>query len=534
MENLSVDANGFRSLPRPQVIWTLIGVMLAMFLSSLDQTIVSTAMPRIITDLGGFSHYTWITTIYIITSAVTIPVAGKLIDMYGRKPFYIAGLIIFISSSFACGLSDTMTQLVIFRGVQGIGGGTMMANAITVMGDLFPPIERGKYQGYISIATGLSAIIGPSIGGLLTDTLSWHWIFFVNVPLGILVVILFIKFFPKSRPDNSRHNLDYFGLIVLIFTIVPIMLALSWSSSEYTWSSPQIVGLFIFSAAMLGLFIFIENRACEPIIPLSLLKNRIVAISNLVIFFTAIAMFSCIIFIPLFCQGVLGISATTSGNLLIPMLIGMIISSVVSGQILSRTGGHYRIQCLIGVFLITLGTFLLSRLTVNTSYPTVIGYELITGVGLGMNMPIFTIAVQNAVPYKMLGVASASVPFFRSIGGAFGLSILNSFMNSSFAPDFINRIPADAKSVVSIEKLASIAQNPQALVSAGAQTQLQEMFSQMGLQGTTIFNQVMNALRQALAHSISEIFIIIACFSLVGLIITFFLKEVPLEKKQVK
>jgi MFS family permease len=233
--NIQPQPWGLRSLPRRQIIWTLIGVMLAMFLSSLDQTVVGTAMPRIIVDLGGFNQYMWVTTAYIITSAVTVPIVGKLTDMYGRKPFYLAGLIIFISASLACGLSNTMNQIIIFRGVQGIGGGIMMANAFTVIGDLFSPAERGKYQGYISGVFGISSIIGPTIGGFLTDSISWHWVFFVNIPLGLLIIAIFIKYFPHFRPDNLKHKVDYSGLMILILTVVPLMLALSWGGVEYSW-----------------------------------------------------------------------------------------------------------------------------------------------------------------------------------------------------------------------------------------------------------------------------------------------------------
>jgi EmrB/QacA subfamily drug resistance transporter len=333
---------GLRSLPRKKVMVTFAGVMLAMFLSSLDQTVVGTAMPRIISDLGGFSRYTWVTSVYIITSAVTIPITGKLTDMYGRKFFYIGGLVVFVLSSFLCGLSQTMTQIIIFRGVQGIGAGVMMANAFTVIGDIFPPAERGKYQGFMSGVFGLSSIIGPTLGGYLTDSLSWHWVFFVNIPLGILIIILFIIFFPNFRPDSLKHKIDYPGLSLLILTVVPAMLALSWGGVEYPWSSVQIVGMFIFSAVMLALFIFVESRSQEPIIPLSLFKNRVVAISELVIFFTAFGMFGGIIFVPLFFQGVLGATATTSGSFLTPMMLGNVAGSFISGQLLSRAGGHYK------------------------------------------------------------------------------------------------------------------------------------------------------------------------------------------------
>src|SRR4030066_1573701 len=244
---------GLSSLPRRQIMITLYCVMASMFLSSLDQTIVGTAMPRIITSLGGFSQYTWITTIYIITSAVTIPIIGKLTDMYGRKQFYIGGIALFVFASLLCGLSQSMLQLIIFRGLQGIGRGAMMSNSFTSIGDLFPAAERGKYQGYLGAVLGLSAIIGPTLGGWITDNIGWHWVFFINIPLGIIIMGLFVKYFPNFRPDERKHQIDYLGVMALVLCVVPTMLALSWGGVDYDWNSPVILGMFLFSAAMLGL-----------------------------------------------------------------------------------------------------------------------------------------------------------------------------------------------------------------------------------------------------------------------------------------
>jgi EmrB/QacA subfamily drug resistance transporter len=521
---------GLRSLPRRQIRLTLAGVMLAMFLSSLDQTIVGTAMPRIIVDLGGFTQYTWVTTAYIITSAVTVPIVGKLIDMYGRKNFYIAGIAIFILFSLACGLSNSMTQLIIFRGAQGIGGGIMMANAFTVVGDLFPPAERGKYMGFISAVFGLSSIIGPTLGGYLTDTLSWHWVFFINIPLGLVIILMFIKFFPNIRPDTLKHTVDYPGLSALILTVVPFLLALTWGGVDFPWASAQIIGIFLFSAVMLILFIFIEKRSQEPIIPMSLFNNRIVAVSEIVAFLTGIGMFGSIIFIPLFFQGVLGTSATTSGNILIPMMLGMISGTFFSGQLLSRGGGHYKILGMIGIAIMAVGVYFLAQMNLATSYASAIIYTIVTGFGLGITMPIYNIVVQNAVPYSMLGVASASVPFFRSIGGAVGLSILGSVMNNRFAAEFAARLPETVKAIVPPERLTALVQNPQALVSIQAQSQLQGIFGQMGPQGPELFKQVMLALRQALSTAINEAFMISLFIVGAAFVINFFLKEIPLRK----
>jgi EmrB/QacA subfamily drug resistance transporter len=358
-----------------------------MFLSSLDQTVVGTAMPRIITDLGGFTQYTWVTTVYIITSAVTVPIVGKLIDMYGRKRFYIAGISIFILFSLACGLSQSMTQIIFFRGVQGIGGGIMMASSFTVVGDLFPPAERGKYVGYLSAVFGLSSIIGPSLGGFLTDQISWHWVFFVNIPLGMLVIGVFLKFFPDIRPANLKQTIHYPGVAARKLTVGPMLIALSWGGVDYPWASPQIIGMFAFSAVMLVIFIFVEGRSKEPIIPLSLFKNRIVAVSEIITFLSGVGMFGAIVFIPLFFQGVLGTSATFSGNIMIPMMMGTIVGSFITGQLLVRAGGHYKYLGMAGTALIATGIGLLSTMNENTGYATAIMFTIITGIGLGMTMP---------------------------------------------------------------------------------------------------------------------------------------------------
>lgn len=517
-------------LPRRQVVVTFIGVMLAMFLASLDQTVVGTAMPRIVADLQGFSQYTWVTSVYIITSAVAIPITGKLIDMYGRKMFYVIGLSIFIVASLLSGLSNSMMLLIAFRGLQGVGGGIMMANAFTVIADIFPPAERGKYQGYISGVFGISSIIGPSLGGFLTDSLSWHWVFFINIPLGLVVILLFIKFFPNIKPGIVKHHVDYTGLAVLILVVIPSMLALTWAGVEYAWGSATIIGMFAFSLIMMVVFIIIESRAEEPIIPLSLFRNRIVTVSIIVTFFTGIGMFGSIIFIPLFFQGVLGVTATTSGTFLMPMMLGVVGGSLVSGQLLSRTGGHYRIQGAFGLAVMGAGIGLLSRMTPETSYGTAVVSIIITGIGLGSTMPLYMIAVQNAVPREILGVATSSSTFFRSIGGSVGLSVFGSIMNNRFATEFLTRLPDAVKSLFTLEQLESLAHNPEALVSPESQAQLQALLNQAGPQGPTYLEQLLQTLRESLSSALSYIFFIGLFIVVTAFVINLFLKEIPLRK----
>jgi EmrB/QacA subfamily drug resistance transporter len=521
------------SLPKKQLIITLIGVMLSMFVGALDQTIVGTAMPRIVSDLGGFNEYTWITTVYIITSAIALPITGKLTDMFGRKYFYIAGLIIFSVTSILCGLSNSMTALIIWRGIQGIGGGMMMANSFTVIGDLFPPAERGKFMGYMSAVFATSSVIGPVLGGFITDALSWHWVFFVNIPIGILIIILFALYFPDIKPAASKHRIDYAGVTTLILTVVPIMLALSWGGAQYPWDSLLVIGLFVFSAIMLLLFILIESRVEEPIIPLGLFKNQIVAISIIVAFLSSFVMFATTTFIPLFFQGVLGVTATASGTLLIPMTLGSTTGSFLSGQLLSRAGGHYRLQALVGLGIMTIGVWFLSRMNLQTNNTQAIVDMVITGFGLGITIPIFAISVQNAVSYNMLGVATSSVPFFRSLGGSVGLAIFGSILNNRFASQFLGSIPAVVKTTIPADQLSSLAYNPQALVSVPAQVQLRDTFNVFGSQGQSLFDQMLQALRQSLSSAIGRVFLITLFVSVVSFVVCLFLKEIPLLKKYI-
>jgi len=524
---------GLRSLPRRQVIVTLVGVLLAIFLGSLDQTIVGTAMPRIIADLGGFAHYTWVTTAYLITSTVVLPITGKLTDMYGRKHFYTAGIAVFMLGSLLSGLSQTMSQIIIFRGLQGIGAGVMMANAFIVIGDLFPPAERGKYQGLLSAVFGVSAIIGPILGGVITDAFSWHWVFYINIPLGIGIIILFIFFFPNFRLGDLKHRIDYAGITALVVAIVPLLLALSWGGTEYPWNSAPVLGMFALSAVAIILLPIIESRSDEPIIPLAIFRNPVVAISIPIIFFTGFTMFGGIIFIPLYFQGVLGLSATASGSFLTPMLLGQVVGSFSSGQLLARAGGHYRRQGAIGLATMALGLALLSRITPETSYAIAIVDIILVGFGLGVTLPLYTIAVQNAVSYNVLGAATSAVPFFRSMGGAVGLAIFGSVMTNRFASEFAAKLPETIKAVIPPQMLSSVTNSAQALLSFQVQDQLKALFSQFGQQGAAFYEQTLQVLREALNSGLQEIFVIALFVIILVFIINLFLKEVPLRKQHV-
>lgn len=501
------------------------GVMLAMFLASLDQTVVGTAMPRIIADLGGFGQYTWVTTAYLVASTSVVPIVGRLSDTYGRKWLYAGGIAVFLLGSVLSGVSQSMGQLIAARAFQGIGAGAMMANSFVAIGDLFPPSERGKYQGFISAVFGLSSVIGPTLGGFITDSLSWHWVFFINLPLGIPVIALFIRFFPNIRRDAIKHSIDYLGAAALTLTLVPLLLGLSWGGRQYAWGSPQVIGALLLSGAMLGCFIWAERRAVDPIIPVSLFRNRVVTVALVTILLTGFGMFGAIIFVPLFFQAVLGASATGSGSFLTPMMLGVVVSSAISGQALSRLGGHYRLQGIIGVGLMAAGAFLLSRMTAQTSHGHAVFNIVVLGLGLGTTFPVYIIAVQNAVPFRFMGIATSSTQLARSIGGTVGLAVLGSFMAHRFAASIHATLPAAVAQALPPGRLTQIEGNPQALLSPDALAGLQ---SSLGSQGPEVGEQLVHALREGMATAISDTFLISFGVLAAAFLVTIFLKEAPL------
>ena len=518
-------ARDFIQLPRRQVVLTMVGLLLALFLAALDQTVVSTAMPRIIADLGGFDRYTWVTTAYIVASTVSVPIVGRLTDIYGRKIFFIIGITVFLVGSALAGISGSMTQLIIFRAVQGLGGGVIMANSFVAIADLFPPEERGKFQGFLGVVFGLSSVIGPTLGGFITDNFSWNWIFLINVPVGLPVLLLIALLFPKITPEVENRKLDYAGMATLTLSVIPLLLALSWGGVQYAWASPQVIGFIAFGLAMGVAFVVIESRSDSPIMPLEIYRNQMVAVALFATFLTGFGMFGAIIFVPLFFQGVLGASATSSGSFLTPMMLGIVFGATISGQLLSRTGGHYRVQAIIGTGLMLAGAILISTMNKDTSFARAVGYIVVIGLGLGTTFPTFTLAVQNSVPFRLMGVATSALQFYRSMGGILGLAVLGSVMTSRFASRFGEATPESVAAALPPGQLDAIKDNPQALVDPSAVDRLRAGLDQAGPDGSRMAETLLESLKSALAGAISDVFIFGAAVIGLSLIASFFLRS---------
>ncbi len=515
------------TLSQRQIIFVMLSVMLGMLLAALDQTIVGTAMPRVIADLNGLEHYAWVFTGYLLASTVTVPIYGKLSDIYGRRVFFIGGMIVFLIGSALSGMAQDMTQLILFRAVQGLGAGGMMPIAMAIVGDIFPPSERGKWQGLMVAVFGLATIVGPTAGGWITDNWGWRWVFYVNMPLGAIAIIAAALMLPKHSRHRA-HQIDFVGAATLIAGTVPLLLAFSWAGTDYAWTSPQVIGMLAFAVVMLAVFVWIETRAAEPIIAPRHFKNSIFTISVIATFLLSVGLFGATLYLPLFVQAVIGTSATNSGIVLAPMMIGFMVSSIVGGQLMSRTG-RYRIIAIVGFAVAAFGMWLLAQMDVTATEGLVVRNMVVIGLGIGALMSLFTIVVQNAFPFTELGQVTASLTFFRSIGSTMGAAILGSVMVSQFQSALAANMPAAIKQAIPADKLAAF-QNPQVLLSPAAMNRIQQSFGALGPQGQQLFTQLMQAIRLSLASAIVNLYWIAFGAMLVALVASFFLKEIPLRK----
>ena len=510
------------TLSRRRIVMVIISVLLGMLLSALDQTVVGTAMPRIVADLNGLQHYAWVATGYLLASTASMPIWGKLSDAYGRKVFFMIGMVIFVLGSALCGQAHSMTELIAFRTVQGAGAGAMMPVVQAILGDIFPPAQRARWMGVLMSVFGVATIIGPLLGGWITDNMGWRWTFYVNLPIGIIALAFAAVALP-AHVSLRRHVVDYFGAALLVAAAVPLLLAFSWAGSTYSWGSATIIGLFIVSVVMWLSFFWRESRAAEPVLNPQLFRNSIFAVSAVASSLQSAGMFGAIMFLPLFVQGVLGKTATNSGVILTPLMLGAIVTSIASGQVLARTG-RYKVVVVTGFVAVAGGTYLLSRMGVGTTQGTLALYMVILGLGLGVAMSAFTVIVQNQYPTYRLGEVTAGLQFFRSIGATVGLAVFGSILNNRFASGMLHNLPGPLKG--SAGKL----DNPQVLLSSGARQTIATSFDKYGAQGHQLFLAFMDAVRHSLASAISDLFVLGTVIGILGLVAVLFLKEVPLRR----
>ena len=527
VQEAPVEVTSLAQLPRIRVLVSVLGTLLVMMLAALDQTIVATALPRVVSDLGGFDQFAWVFTVYMLASTTTIPVTGKLSDMYGRKWVMVGGVVVFLGGSALCGSAQDMVQLILFRGIQGLGAGSIIANSYTVVSDVFPPAQRGKWTGVVGAVFALAIVAGPLAGGYVTDHLSWRWIFLMNLPIGLVALMVILVGMPNVRAPETRSSINYIGIAALIASVVPLLLALTWAGDEFPWVSPQIIGLLMLSGFMAVLFILVERQAREPIIPRFLFANPIFTVGVIATFLTSIIMFGGIVFVPLFVQGVIGSSATNAGITLMPAILSVVLSAIVAGQIISRTG-HYRILAISGVSVMALGVYLFTRLDADSSSTDAIGYMVVGGMGLGATLPTFIISVQNAFPHHMLGVVTASLQFFRNIGGAVGTAVLGSFMTIRLG-DWLSgplaSVPKESLPPEVIERL----RDPQVLMNPGAMSQIRHLAEQEEGGGVAL-NVVIEGLRATLAAAMHDVFLLGLGITVLAVVVTLFFREIPLRE----
>jgi EmrB/QacA subfamily drug resistance transporter len=511
----------------------LLAILLALFLFALDQTVVGTALPIIITDLKGNDLYTWPVTIYLLTSTISGPIYGKLSDLYGRRPIFIWAVGLFLVASLLCGISQEMWQFILFRGLQGLGGGAVFPVALAVVADLWSPAERGKYLGLFGAVFGLSSLLGPGIGGFITDTWGWHWIFFVNVPLALISLVVCWRLLPPIRRPEAARNIDYLGAAIFTAAIAPFLIGLSNKGQPGAqWTDPVVGGFIVLGLVFGVVFIFRESRAPDPIVPLGLFRNRSFTISVVAMFLAAFGFFAAIIFLPRYFLVVEGVSATESGYSLLPMLGALIISATLSGQIVARTH-HYKLLILGAMALLALGCYLMTNLRADTDRLVLWLWMVIAGLGIGPSFAVFTLIVQNSVVPRLIGVATSSLTFFQQIGGTVGLTIASTLFADRFAVELPKQMEA-----------AGVDPQIVAFASAGAGGALSQLtgtgdLGQQILAGTPAparplveanLQGMVEGIHNAFAIAVSSVFWVGIVAAALAAICVLFLREQPMRE----
>ncbi|MGW0214447.1 MDR family MFS transporter [Micromonospora chokoriensis] len=512
---MTTEASDAPMLNRQQIRLLMLGLMTGMLLAALDQTIVGTALPTIVGELGGINHYSWVVTAYLLASTASTPLYGKMADLYGRRPVFLFSIGTFLVGSLLAGLSQNMTQLIITRGIQGLGAGGLLTLAFTIISDVVSPRERGRYQGLFGAVFGISSVAGPLVGGYFAET-DWRWIFYINVPLAILAIVVCYHVMRLIPFERREHSIDWLGAGLLVAGVSALLLALSWGGNEYAWGSGVIISLLVVGAVLGVLFVLQEARVAEPILPLRLFRSATFALANSALLIIGLVMFGSIIFIPLYLQIVKGASPTRSGLLMLPMMAGIIITSILTGRAMTRIG-RYKWFPVAGSVTLLVGMFLFTRLEVATSLWVAFGFMVVIGVGLGLCMQSLILAVQNAVSVRDLGAGTSSATFFRSLGGSFGVAILGTVLSSRLTGGLADRLPG---------AIAQLPPQEQAAVAAsgGANISINDPATILALPGP-----VRAAIQGAFVDALDMVFLTAGLIAILAVVVTLTLPNTQLR-----